>query len=256
MIELFSKERGILSELSIPKEEVCIWSCIEGVMGRAWANDRIHPSYGLIAVADFLFILGHVPNELSNEFINLVETFGRNQIIVFDDSEWEDVILAEFPDNNVSFKRYSFYWEPEVFNKNHLEAYAQSDDIPYEIVPFTQEIAEIALQNNFTADFCMFFESPELFIKQGIGYCMIHNNQIIAGASSYSMCNGAIDITIGTLKEYRRKGLATKCAAKLIIECLDRGIYPRWDAANRESVELAKKLGYRFKEEYQVYTIK
>ena len=256
MIELFSEERKILTELPIPTEEVCIWSCIEGIMGRAWVNDRTHPSYGVVAVADFLFLLGHVPNEISNELIALIEKFGRNQIIVCENPAWENVILTEFPDNNKAFKRYSFHWKPEVFNKTLLEAYVNTKDVPYEIVPFTREIAEKALQNSFTADFCMFLESPETFMKKGIGFCMIHNDQIIAGASSYSMCNGAIDITIGTLEEYRRKGLALKCAAKLILECLERGIYPRWDAANLESVELAKKLGYRFKEEYQVYTIK
>ncbi len=256
MIELFSKERMILNEFFIPREEVCVWSCLEGIMGRAWINDKSYPLYGVVAVADFLFLLGHAPKDLSKELINLIGTFGRNQIIVFYSTDWENVILKEFPDNNTPFKRYSFYWEPEVFNRTLLEKYTHTEDIPYEIVPFTLEIAELSLQNNFTADFCMFYESLDSFIENGIGFCMIHNNEIVTGASSYSTCNGAIDITIGTIKEYRRKGLALKCAAKLILECLERGIYPRWDAANLESVELAKKLGYRFKEEYQVYTIK
>lgn len=256
MIELFSNKRMVLSELFIPKDEVCIWSCIEGIMGRAWINDMSSHSYGLVAVADFLFLLGNPSNDLSKELINLIETFGRNQIIVFYNNNWEHVILKEFPDNNVPFKRYSFYWEPETFNRTLLEQYACTEDIPFEIVPFTHKIAELSLQNNFTADFCMFYESLDSFIEYGIGFCMIHNNEIITGASSYSTCYGAIDITIGTIKEYRRQGLALKCAAKLILECLERGIYPRWDAANLESVELAKKLGYRYKEEYQVYTIK
>ena len=43
MIELFSDDRLLLTELSIPKEEVCVWSCIEGIMGRAWINDLDSP---------------------------------------------------------------------------------------------------------------------------------------------------------------------------------------------------------------------
>ena len=54
---------------------------------------------------------------------------------------------------------------------------------------------------------------------------------------------------------HRRRGLATACAAGLILACLDRGLFPSWDAANPESVGLAQKLGYRFSHEYPVWTI-
>lgn len=256
MIELFTEDRRLLAELSIPKEEVCVWSCIEGIMGRAWINDLDSTEYGLVSVADFLFLLGDAPNELSDDLRNLVENYGKNQIIVSENQAWDNVIWNAFPDNIVRFTRYAFHWEPEAFDKSLLEKYAEGDGKAYKVVPFDLELAEKALKNGFTADFCMFFESPEAYLKQGVGFCIVEDGQIVAGASSYSACDGAIDITIGTIDAYRRKGLALKCAAKLILECLERGIYPRWDAANPESVELAKKLGYRLKEAYQVFTIK
>ena len=84
---------------------------------------------------------------------------------------------------------------------------------------------------------------------------MIHNNKIVCGASSYTVYNKGIEIEIDTKKEYRRKGLALVCASKLILECLDRGIYPSWDAANRGSVALAEKLGYHFEKEYVTYSV-
>ena len=256
MMELFSGDRKILTKFSIPLEEVCIWSCIEGIMGRAWINDINEPMYGVVVVADFLFLLGQVPDVLSDDLINIMETLGKNQIIVSENPNWENMILKAFPDKIVRFMRYSFYWEPDIFDKKRLADFAQGNDDGYEVVPFTIEIAEKALHSNFTADFCIFFESPEAFLKQGIGFCIIQDDRIVAGASSYSTCDGAIDITIGTINEYRRKGLAVKCASKLILECLERGLYPRWDAANLESVALAEKLGYRFKEAYQAFAIK
>jgi RimJ/RimL family protein N-acetyltransferase len=256
MIELFSGERDLLTKFSIPKEEVCIWSCIEGIMGRAWINDINEPMYGVVVVADFLFLLGQVPDELSDELKNIMETLGKNQIIVSENPDWENIFLKAFPEKLVRFMRYSFHWEPDIFDRKRLEDFAQGNDDGYEVVPFTIEIAEKALLCSFTADFCMFFESPEAFLKQGIGFCIIQDEQIVAGASSYSTCDGAIDITIGTINEYRRKGFALKCASKLILACIERGLYPRWDAANLESVALAEKLGYRFKEAYQVFTIK
>lgn len=56
--------------------------------------------------------------------------------------------------------------------------------------------------------------------------------------------------TIDTKPEYRRKGLATAVGAALILECLQAGLYPSWDAASRISVALAEKLGYTFSHAY------
>ena len=46
-----------------------------------------------------------------------------------------------------------------------------------------------------------------------------------------------------TREDHRRKGLAYACGAKLILECLERELYPSWDAQNMWSVALAEKLG-------------
>jgi predicted GNAT family acetyltransferase len=44
---------------------------------------------------------------------------------------------------------------------------------------------------------------------------------------------------------YREQGRATALGAALLETTLARGKVPHWDAANLESVRLAKKLGYR-----------
>ena len=77
--------------------------------------------------------------------------------------------------------------------------------------------------------------------------------EVLAGASSYSSYPGGIEIEIDTRKDQRRQGLARACGARLMLECLERGLYPSWDAANKISVHLAETLGYRFREEYIVY---
>ena len=53
----------------------------------------------------------------------------------------------------------------------------------------------------------------------------------------------------------KRKGLAYVCGSKLILECLERGLYPSWDAQNKWSVALAEKLGYHFSHEYTAYEV-
>ena len=70
--------------------------------------------------------------------------------------------------------------------------------------------------------------------------------------------NGSVDgieIEIDTRQDYRRRGLASACAAKLILACLDRDLYPSWDAHTEISVALAEKLGYHMDHPYVTYAI-
>ncbi len=62
-------------------------------------------------------------------------------------------------------------------------------------------------------------------------------------------------IEIDTRDDHRRKGLAYACGARLILECLEKGLYPSWDAQNKWSVALAQKLGYHFSHEYIAYEV-
>ena len=84
---------------------------------------------------------------------------------------------------------------------------------------------------------------------------ILKDGEPVSGASSYSGYRGGIEIEIDTRKDFRRKGLAFVCGAKLILECLDRGWYPSWDAHNLWSVALAEKLGYHFDHEYEAYEV-
>ena len=77
----------------------------------------------------------------------------------------------------------------------------------------------------------------------------------VAGASPYAIYQNGIEIEIDTKPEYRGKGLATVCGAKLILECLERNIYPSWDAHDLRSVHLAEKLGYHLSHPYVTYEL-
>lgn len=52
------------------------------------------------------------------------------------------------------------------------------------------------------------------------------------------------------------QGLALACSAAFLLECLEKGIIPNWDAVNLQSVGLAEKLGYVYDREYQVYQLR
>ena len=100
------------------------------------------------------------------------------------------------------------------------------------------------------------FPNYAAFKSRGRGAAVLVQGQLVAGASSYSVYHGGIEIEIDTKPEFRRKGLATACGARLILECLARGLYPSWDAHDLRSVMLAEKLGYHRDKPYPVYFLK
>ena len=91
--------------------------------------------------------------------------------------------------------------------------------------------------------------------KYGLGAVVLKDGEIVSGASSYSGYIGGIESEIDTREDHRRRGLAAACGARLISECLRRGLYPSWDAQNLWSVALAKKLGYHFDYAYAAYEV-
>ena len=109
--------------------------------------------------------------------------------------------------------------------------------------------------NAWSIDLVSQFNNYEMFQELGLGVVILKNDEIVSGASSYSRYLEGIEIEIDTKEEYRRKGLAYVCGAKLILECQKRDLYPSWDAQNKWSVALAQKLGYHFDHEYLAFEI-
>ena len=84
---------------------------------------------------------------------------------------------------------------------------------------------------------------------------ILKSGRIVAGASSYTRYKEGIEIEVDTIEDERRKGLATIVCAALILQCLEEGLYPSWDARNMNSVRLAEKPGYEFDHEYTAYEV-
>ena len=111
------------------------------------------------------------------------------------------------------------------------------------------------LENPVTVDFVSAFGSKEKYLQIGRGMVITKNGEIVAGASSYTRYHEGIEIEVDTVKSERRKHLATIVCAALILNCLNEGLYPSWDAQNRNSVHLAEKFGYEFDHEYVAYEV-
>lgn len=255
MLELLSEEICCLSCLCEGKENVPLCSCVESKMGRAWADNKENPTIAAIVVADFCYLLGSITGLKDELEIKELLEKCRGKIIQVDDISWIPIMEKYYPHSFKKFNRYSIKRELNVFQLNILKNYITAVESEFHIDRIDEVLYFKVIEDNFMADCCSNFSSLEEFLKHGIGYVIVHNGEIVSGASSYSYREGSIEITIGTKKEFRRKGLALAVASKLILECMERNIYPAWDAANLESVALAEKLGYHLDKAYEVYSI-
>jgi GNAT superfamily N-acetyltransferase len=233
--------------------ETLLWSSLQGYMGNAWADNLKDPKSAQIIIGDFCFFAG-VPNL---ELVKNIPEYYPSQCILMipHNDEWANLIEQEYKTKYQRFMRYAIKKEPNIFDIEKLNLHVEKLPLEYSISKIDEGIYDKAKIEQWSKDLCSQFSTYDDYKKYGLGFVVLHNNKIVCGASSYTVYDKGIEIEIDTKEDYRRKGLALVCASKLILECLNRGLYPSWDAANRESVALAEKLGYHFEKEYATYSI-
>lgn len=231
-------------------KETMIDSCLQGVMGHIYADCENEPESAAAVIGDFCFLAG----KPDARFVSY--DYGRNFLIMDpQNDEWAQLIEAVCGRRALRRMRYAIKKEPDCFDREKLLGYIQELPLQYKLKQIDREIYRECLENEWSRDLVACFPSWKKFENQGLGMVVTENSHIVSGAASYTRYIEGIEIEIDTKKEYRRQGLATAAGAALILECLDRGLYPSWDAQNLWSVALAEKLGYSFDYEYPVYEV-
>ncbi len=226
--------------------DVSVVACLDHVMGKIWADDPEHPESAMAVIGDFAFCAGKPDLEL------LRCKPDRWMLVVPHNEAWSTLIEDHFP----AGKRIRYAIKKEtVFDREKLKALAEVLPEGYTIRRIGSELYDLILKHELFKDCVSVFESKEQFLELGRGYAVLKDGKIVSAASSYSRYRKGIDIEIDTLREERHKGLGTAVAATLILACLDEGLYPAWDAANKMSVRLAEKLGYEYSHEYVCYGV-
>lgn len=226
-------------------EETFIWSCLQGCMGYAIADDAENPTAAQIVVGDICFFAGQPNAALAAQ--------AASPIIVPQNEAWSRMIESVWGGRAEKALRYAIKKEPDVFDVEKLTAYANSLEQAYTLKLFDEEIYHQAMREEWSKDLCAQFNDYTDYSKRGIGVAVLQEGKLVSGASSYIVYPGGIEIEIDTKPEYRQKRLATACGARLILECLRRGLYPSWDAHDLRSVALAEKLGYHMAYPYTVF---
>ncbi|WP_233152577.1 GNAT family N-acetyltransferase, partial [Bacillus mycoides] len=231
---------------------VVLLSYLQGHMGNAWVNDLENPTVAQITVGIFTFYAGD-PNAKETE--ELLRNIPERILVIVNSDQWKKR-LETFHERKIDkFLRYKFKRNTEVFNRSKLQSFITALPKGYELRKIDEHIANNPTLHNVSEDFTSQFRSIDDYVNRGIGYSILYNGEVVCGASSYSIYNDGIEIEVATDLDHRRKGLATVVCATLILDCLEKGRYPNWDAANSTSVKLAEKLGYVFDKAYDTYFV-
>ena len=226
-------------------EKGMILSCLQGHMGQVRTRGGHPPESALCAIGDFCFFAGRPDPALVRQ--------ADRPLLVPRTGDWAPVIRAVWGRRAVPFLRYALCGAPEDFDRDRLAAFAAALPPGFSLSPILAGHYPLLTAQDWSRDLCGNFTGELDFVRDGLGFLALYRGVPAAGAASYAVCSTGIEIEVDTRPDMRRRGLASACAARLILECLDRGLYPGWDAHNLRSAALAQKLGYQPEGAYTAY---
>ena len=239
------------------RETPLVLSYLQGYMGEGWVDNIDNPGCGQILLGDFSIVAGDYQAPLAASLIRNIPDQSNSPwfLIIPENENWGSLVEEEFPKRNYKLTRYALK-NDTVFFKEKLQEYVDGLSGEYQLKRIDEQLYQLCLQHPQLKDLCSHFLSARDYVKRGLGFCILHGARVVCGASSYSVYDKGIELEVDTDENYRRQGLASACVSQLILECLDKNIYPRWDAASEKSLAFAQKLGYEFSHTYTAYAIK
>ena len=234
-------------------EDTMIWAALEGTMGEVWADREEHPGSALILNGDFAFCAGRPdravltarPADWKQDFL----------ILTPQNEDWSALIEAVYGRQVSRRERYATRKEGDVFDRTLLRRQTERLPVGCCLRPIEEPLYRLCMAASWSRDLVSRFPTWAAYQSLALGWAVTRGTELLSGASTYSRYSGGIEIEIDTRPDCRRQGLASACGAALMLDSLERGLYPSWDAQNRGSLALAEGLGYRFSHTYPVYEL-
>ena len=251
MQKLNNPEKAAL--LFLEHLDTILAACLQGIMGEIYVDEQEKPASAIAVVGDFARLGGQPSEGLLREFARI-----RGQsylILVVPDQGWNRLIEEVFGNKARAFNRYALKKTEHSFNEAGLQSTVEALKEGYVLKPIDEHLYHQCLSQSWSKDLVSLFPCYEQYAEHGLGFCALKDGLVVSGASSYYYYPGGIEIEVDTHPEQRRQGLAAACSAKLILTCLQKGLFPSWDAHTKQSLQLALRLGYHFDHEYAAYEL-
>ncbi|KOP78075.1 acetyltransferase [Lysinibacillus sp. FJAT-14745] len=257
--ELQQNEFYRCKELLNKQGQLEVQAVVEGVNpGRIFVDNIDTPRTALIWLGNndgFLFI----GNEDNEQFNNQINGFVDRVIVpeakkvglhyfegIGNHPKWNQTIEKIFKHRELGS------WKQRVY-KLHKNNYIANNE-PDIKEGYTVLKIDNALFNDNTiknpeylqSKILSFWSSPECFLNEGIGYCVVYKHHIISLCFSGFVVENVHCIDIETLEAHQGNKLAQKLAHYFVKDCLAQGSTPYWDCmdSNKPSIAVAKNIGF------------
>ncbi len=248
MIIVSKSERPNLYPLfkDVPMWKAAITSAIEEGYGEIRTNSLSNPSMAVLFYGGLVIYAGNASNHNARD---LVKEYPVQPAILAYSEDWNKVLLKVYGEKLKSTVRYHLPFENLSYNRiseiNKYDLCKNVKAIGYADFNYLQD--KLSWEHQFHH-----YKNQEEFVDRSYGFLYKEEGQILAGASAFIRSSKYMECQVNTLEAHRRRGLATLVSAAFISKCIENDKNISWDAANRVSVNLAKRLGYEQVEQYEI----
>ncbi|WP_223701628.1 GNAT family N-acetyltransferase [Sutcliffiella deserti] len=270
IVELKQKDFYMCKGLLDDNGQLEARAVVEGVNpGRVFVDDSINPVTGVIWLGNndgFIFI-GDEGNEKFNSELNnfidevILEEAKKVGLEWFEGignhPKWDSTIEKIFVNRKLGS------WNQRVYRLNKEDFIMNLKlevDEGYEVRRINSLLVENrggAIENIgfLQSKISETWTSAEDFFKKGIGYCVVHDNQLVSLCLSGFVVGNVHCIDIVTLDTHRGRRLAQLAAHHFVKECMEKNHVPYWDCMekNKPSIAVAEKLGFQQTGSYRGY---
>jgi len=229
--------------------------------GSIFADNPAKPSCAMIVhyCSGYALIVGQPDNRKFNQDIinrinsKKIATRRRHLRLIVPNDAWEKVFCSSYYDHwSAVHTRLKFRFNQQKFDASRAAMPSLPDK--YKITPITKDLFK-KIKGTVVPQ--VYWENPDNFMTNGVGFALMDNSYIISTAFSAYIYNSMIDIGVETAKGYRGQNFAYFTAMEMIDHCLKHRYEPIWGTRNDNisSIMLAEKLGFEKVAEFPIIFI-
>ena len=209
---------------------------LEGNAGSADVDDVTSPRVARLSVGNITLFSGDPSLAHAQDLVANLRA-----IVVPETSDWHDLIYDANKHQDMRVWNRIDHSSADL-DPRHLHRLTDQKEAAFRVVPMDAELVDQV--GDVLGAGPGRFRSVEQFLKLGFGLCGFLDDELVTAAFSGSVSRFSVAIQIDTHRDYRQRGFATAIGARFILDCLEKGLTPEWNAATQISAALARKLGY------------
>ena len=209
--------------------------------------DRVDEPLTLIVQIPPAFVLAGDPAKIDEGTLKKVIPSGS--WIISPGKNWDDLLRRTYGNGLQTYPRMLF--DESGLKVSDLLACQKPLPPELKIVKVESEHLREGMLKTQIID--KFFRDTD-FLVSGFGLVLTDTREVVHGfaVTNYPIANhDEIDVTYRVgyddFTKYRNQGIGTTLVSRFLVEAIQKGYRPLWDAANAVSCHIAKKLGYREK---------